>query len=300
MTFFQVQYALAVARYKNFTKAAESLYMSQPALSLQIKKLEQELGYPLFKRLPQGVALTPDSEAFFKDAQALEEAWNRLNQNVSIKDKKERHLSVFLNSRVYTNGMFDHIAAFMKEHPEIEMTFHTDAGSDCFADLLNHKLDVVLERLPSSMPVSNFEKMYACELITESQYVLVSPNNGMYRDCETLTFEKLSGADMVLGLKNSLWEQALLALLEKNNAAPGKIYRADNIWSAMELVQRGNGFLLGSASYADYFGVRAIPLEPELKLSLNFACLKERAKDPAIALLRDHLVRACRNPFEEG
>ena len=71
MNMSQVQYALTVARYKNFSKAAESLFLSQPALSLQIKKLEQELGFALFSRKAQGVTITPEGEKFFEDAQAV-------------------------------------------------------------------------------------------------------------------------------------------------------------------------------------------------------------------------------------
>ena len=59
MNINQIQYALTVARYKNFSKAAESLFLSQPALSLQIKKLEQELGFSLFSRKAQWVTITP-------------------------------------------------------------------------------------------------------------------------------------------------------------------------------------------------------------------------------------------------
>ena len=56
MNINQIQYALTVARYKNFSKAAESLFLSQPALSLQIKKLEQELKEELEKNLEKKLA----------------------------------------------------------------------------------------------------------------------------------------------------------------------------------------------------------------------------------------------------
>ena len=71
MTLTQVLYALAVARYLNFSRAADSLFVSQPALSLQIKNLEKELGYDLFVRTPHGILLTELGEQFCRDARAV-------------------------------------------------------------------------------------------------------------------------------------------------------------------------------------------------------------------------------------
>ena len=59
MNISQIFSVLAVEEHKNFSHAADSLFLSQPALSLQISKLEAELGYSIFLRLPQGVTLTP-------------------------------------------------------------------------------------------------------------------------------------------------------------------------------------------------------------------------------------------------
>ena len=64
MTIMQVLYVLEVARRGNVSKAAENLFISQPALSSQIRRLEEELGCSLFHREPQGVTLTAAGRAF--------------------------------------------------------------------------------------------------------------------------------------------------------------------------------------------------------------------------------------------
>ena len=59
---------LAVAEERNFTRAAERLHMAQPPLSVSIRKLEDELGAPLFERTGTGVLLTPAGQAMLEDA----------------------------------------------------------------------------------------------------------------------------------------------------------------------------------------------------------------------------------------
>ena len=55
----QLEYFAAVARHRHFTRAAEELYVTQPALSQQVRRLERELGLELLKRTSSGVELTP-------------------------------------------------------------------------------------------------------------------------------------------------------------------------------------------------------------------------------------------------
>ena len=72
-----LRYFVAVAEELHFTRAAERLYLSQPALSKQIRMLERQLGAELFKRDQQGVALTPVGVALLQDYISKHlEVWN--------------------------------------------------------------------------------------------------------------------------------------------------------------------------------------------------------------------------------
>ena len=77
MDITQVRYAVTVAKCGSLSKAAEALYLSQPALTQRIKHLETELGYSLFCRSPQGFSLTPAGKQFCANAQPLLCAWEQ-------------------------------------------------------------------------------------------------------------------------------------------------------------------------------------------------------------------------------
>ena len=66
-----LRYFLMVAEEQHFTRAAERLNMQQPPLSHQIRLLEEELGFELFRRHPKGAALTAGGAVFVKEAQAI-------------------------------------------------------------------------------------------------------------------------------------------------------------------------------------------------------------------------------------
>lgn len=77
----QLTYFIAVAKYRNFSRAAQDFYLTQPAISHQIKMLEKELDTELFVRNTKKVTLTDSGELFLEDAKSILMQWNRQNKN---------------------------------------------------------------------------------------------------------------------------------------------------------------------------------------------------------------------------
>ena len=83
MTITQYQYVLAVAKYKNFTTAAEHSFVTQPTLSMQVQKLEEELGVTIFDRSKKPLQVTEIGEQIIKQAQIIVNEAGRMNDIVA-------------------------------------------------------------------------------------------------------------------------------------------------------------------------------------------------------------------------
>lgn len=121
MTLEQLQYFCAAAQLGSFSKAAENVHISQPSLSVAMRKLEMEFGLTLFQSNRKGAVLTEAGRVFFQDAQNILQqadlAYTHMRQ-FSQKDRAEIRL-------VYTASMAD---AYI---PRLLKAFLANEGQDC-------------------------------------------------------------------------------------------------------------------------------------------------------------------------
>lgn len=156
MDFRQLQYVLAVAEERSITKAAQSLYVSQPAMSHYIQKTEEELGVLLFDRTTTPLSLTYAGEEYVKSARNILEIHSDLL-------KKLRDIGGNLQGRLHL-GMPKDRAAFMlplilpvfkQKYPGIEVEITTDHGDNLKELLEKGRIDFMI--LPFFLKEPQFE-----------------------------------------------------------------------------------------------------------------------------------------------
>jgi DNA-binding transcriptional LysR family regulator len=121
----QVEYALALARYKNFTEAARNVYVTQPAFSKQIASLEKELGFPLFLRTSRSVEITPAGEtmiAAFKNISTLfDQAYRQALQQAG---QPKQHLTIGFLKELGNHPIISRaMDQLIHTYPEAEVRF---------------------------------------------------------------------------------------------------------------------------------------------------------------------------------
>ncbi len=139
----QLRYFLAVAEHQNFSRAADSLYVSQPALSHQISELERELGEELFVRGGRSVYLTAAGRAMLGEAQEAVSRSERIREIVSGNGGEiagaEKLRIVFDDTEDHfdSTGITEKIAAFGKERPGLKISVQSAPFPDC-QDMLRY------------------------------------------------------------------------------------------------------------------------------------------------------------------
>jgi DNA-binding transcriptional LysR family regulator len=138
-----VRYFVAVADELHFGRAANRLHVSQPALSRQIRRLEQDLGFALFARDSRHVALTPQGARFLKDARPL------LAQAVRITHPDDPGIRIAHIFDLDTGRLV--VDAFAERHPEVPVIASSMDSRRQFDALVGGLLDVGILRLTPSM-----------------------------------------------------------------------------------------------------------------------------------------------------
>jgi LysR family glycine cleavage system transcriptional activator len=151
----------AVARRLSFSAAAEELYLTQPAISRQIKSLEDELGAPLFMRGTRKVELTGAGVQLLRGVLPL---LQRLDTTVrQIRSARgRRHVSVATFASLASLWMLPRLRAFERAHPDIDIRI---SASDVMVDLDDPEIDLVLRYCHPDAAPAGAERLFD-ELIT--------------------------------------------------------------------------------------------------------------------------------------
>ena len=150
MTIQQLEGFAAVAKHRNFTKAAEELYISQPALTKQLKELEKELGCVLFVRTTRSVQLTESGKLCLKYAKDMLKDMAELKSAVQ-EDTRRRFTSLRVGYVTTTHVPFVEkgLQPVYHAYPDIEVHIEKGNPPDLISKLKDRTLDAAFLHLPS-------------------------------------------------------------------------------------------------------------------------------------------------------
>jgi DNA-binding transcriptional LysR family regulator len=165
-----LRYFVAVAEELNFTRAASRLRVAQPALSSQIKDLEQELEVELFERGRTGVQLTRSGKAFYARARGiLTQAADAANEARTVAGKLSGTLVIGFLSGLHLNYLAPAVQAFKKAQREVTLEFFHGVNAQQLKALREGRLDIGFIMLPA--PIEG----YAQEVIWRVPFKVVLP-----------------------------------------------------------------------------------------------------------------------------
>ncbi len=298
MTIAQVLYFLEVARMGNISRASESLFVSQPALSLQIKRLEEEMGCELFRREPQGVSLTDAGNVFFREAREVAGSWERFQEGIKLLgDVICDHVRIGIGARALSNGLFEAVVSLFVRYPETDDAFYNDIVDNVLDALEQKRIDLALDEMPPETMISHPERFHSVELLRERQCILLSREDPRAL-LEELPFASLQGSAIISGPEHSLDAELMRMMCEKHGVRMTKVRRADSVEAMMVLIRSGKGVALGPKSFARRYGVAAVPMLPETDAPLSLICMKQNSRNPLVVQSEGYLKEYIREHLE--
>jgi len=157
----------AAARHLSFTKAGDELYLTQSAVSRQIKELEDQLGVALFQRRHRALALTEAGQQFYAAAAQVIGTMRTATERLRTQAGRRRPLAVTTTHSFAALWLIPRLAGFTREHPGVDVRITADTRVQ---DLERDGLDVALRHGPSALAGPN-----AIRLFGEKVFPVCSP-----------------------------------------------------------------------------------------------------------------------------
>jgi DNA-binding transcriptional LysR family regulator len=227
-----------VARLRSVSRAADALFVSQPALTARLKRLESELGASLFVRTPRGMRLTGAGHAFLPYAvRALE----TVDQGRRTVDAIERggagRLAIGAAPAVSTYVLPALLKRFSQSHPRVAVSVRTGHSEEVLELVLGEQVDLGLVRALKHRGVAGVP-------LYEDRLVLVVDPAHRFASDGRIAMEELSREQLIMFDRTSSYHELTSALFRRAGVLPAGVMELDNIDAAKKMVQEGFGVAL--------------------------------------------------------
>jgi DNA-binding transcriptional LysR family regulator len=273
----EMEYVIVIAQERNLSKAAERLFISQPALSRFLVKLENDLGTPLFERKNRQYFPTMAGELYLDTAREI----LRLQQQFNAELKSLIQTSRGVISMGITPGrghtILPHVLpAFREYFPDYEIQVHEENVDTLEQYLMNGTIEVAFFTVLEKSRLA--QKCYTCELLSREELVICTPRKGNYellakavsgRRYPWIDLKDLENDCFLTLKKNMRLGQFSAAILEKYQIEP-RVVELSTIDTALALVARqygvafASGYRINEHEYANEISVFSFGDQPEL------------------------------------
>ena len=239
MNLRDLEYLVALADQRNFHRAAELCNASQPTLSAQIRKLEQELGVVLFERSSRGLILTQAGEAAVKRARTILREITHMRDEATghcADGTRRLHLGVFPTLGPY---LLPHVMPrFMESFPSTEILLTEEKSTVLLQRLIDGQIDAALLALPVEGPHITGRKLFT------EPFRLAVPAGHILAKQERLASNALSGQRLMLLEEGHCLRDQALNLCHRYGAHEYDGFRGTSLETLRQMVIAGMGLTL--------------------------------------------------------
>jgi len=275
----QLRVLVMVARHGSITRAAEAVHLTQSALSLQLKALQQSVGTPLFRRTPRGMELLPAGRALLPHAQAALtaiESFEAAASALSTQVSGRLRLGTILDPDFLRLGAL--LGLMLERHPALHVDVSHGTSGWALSQVRGGELDAGFY-----LGVPDDRRLHTA-VLTAFRYRVTAPRAWKERVARA-DFATLARLPWIWTPPDSVHNRLLSAKFAALGATPRIAAQVDVEPSMLDLVRAGVGLslvresLARAESRAGRVALTPITLDTELAL----VCLERRRKEPALA-----------------
>lgn len=297
MNFLQIKYFISVAENMSFTKASQSLYVSQSTISKQIAALEETLGINLFYRSGRTITLSPAGESLYNDFIKIIKSLDE-----SVKKAKALASGLFGQFRLGVLQFIDItrilpglIREFQKDNPNIMLDLVVTRPHELQRMFLDGELDAVIILSLDADEISGYPSVLKLDFPQEPHRLLYHPTqetksnpNLSIDDFRDETFIFLATAD-----PDDRVNKRANEILEELKIKPKRIVWVESVESIFIYVEEGMGVAIaGPALRVDENErLSTIPIPGEKSLTGLSFCWKSTNANPALPVFKEHLEK---------
>ncbi|KGE20304.1 LysR family transcriptional regulator [Paenibacillus wynnii] len=235
----QLEYFVQVARLNSFSKAAESLFITQPTISKMIRNLEVELGADLFYREGKSIRLTDAGEILLTKAQNTVESFQSLSSELdSLRDLKKGHIRIGLPPMVGASFFPAVIGQFHKKYPEVTIRLYEDGAKKVENDVETGLLDVGVVVLPVNSARFHYFSF------NEEKLQLLVPVTHRLAGTESVPMSELAEEEFVLFREDFTLHDRIITECVKAGFQPKVVYESSQWDLISRMVAAGLGIAL--------------------------------------------------------
>ena len=289
LNFNQFRIFYHAAKNLNFTRAAGELFITQPAVTAQVKSFEEYCNLKLFKKKGRKIYLTDEGRSLFEFAETIFKYEKEIENAIDdMRELKRGVLSLGTTKAYARYFMPTMITTFHQNYPNIKIQLNEGSSLDMIHSLLDFKIEVaVIARAEDNRRVNFFP------FSREEMAVIVAPDHPL-AEKKTITFAKLAREPFIMKEKGSGTRKLVEQLFSKDACRPNILMETSNTEFIKQLVQRGEGvsFVVREAVAVELGEKKltAVPLKgPKVYLDVSIAYLKDQVLSPPAKAFVDTL-----------
>lgn len=295
MTPRQLRAFVTIAQTLNFAQAGERLHLSQPALSLTIKALEEDLGGPLLVRTTRSVGLTPEGEILLPLARQLLADWDnteeRLRQHFTLQLGK---VSIAAMPSFAVNLLPEALRRFKDQYPKVNVAVHDVVNEEVVEMVRQRRVELGIAFEPESIRSLFFEPLFL------DRFVAVVPRDSPWASEASVTWASLLESDFITLQRPSAVRLLLEADLRETHGRLAVAFESHQLSTVGRMVACGLGVSAVPAlcrQQMEASGALCLDLEePRIERRIGLMRLADHRLSSAGQALHDVLVQVLARP----